>query len=446
MPDEDFDPWATAVADGTSSALKKASKKKDVWGSFRAGEAEALSDSEAPKPGKQGSGKKKKGDSKKPSGPSGPNLARRRVMDHKISGSVESWSNTYGWIRPFQHVGHPKANKHGGKLYIHAKDLVGGVGFLPTGASVEFYVFEDDAGLGAEECALAEWNGKGGKGWGSKGWDAGKGWGKGMWDMGKGWAKGMWGGFDGWTGGGKKGWDGGKGLSGKGKDSKSSGKGEWGGKERSKGGDGAKGAGAKDGKGKASKGSTQTVAPKEPQPGVSDFDQVHSDWSHYTGLGGLAASATGPSAGSGFAAATGCTGQAPCRQPIASAAGTAPLLGASANMKPMGGKPLQGVPEASWSEVAPPAPYLMNSVGPAPPAMGSMHVNPVPYGSYSMMPGMLNPTVPQQVAMSNPAMGLGPGLYHAHVPPPPPGGPGPYERPVEGVPAGPVGAWPTWTG
>ncbi|CAE7585420.1 unnamed protein product [Symbiodinium necroappetens] len=130
-------------------------------------------------------------------------------------------------------------------------------------------------------------------------------------------------------------------------------------------------------------------------------------------------------------------------QPIASAAGTAPLLGASANMKPMGGKPLQGVPEASWSEVAPPAPYLMNSVGPAPPAMGSMHVNPVPYGSYSMMPGMLNPTVPQQVAMSNPAMGLGPGLYHAHVPPPPPG---PYERPVEGVPAGPVGAWPTWTG
>ncbi|OLP86761.1 putative oxidoreductase [Symbiodinium microadriaticum] len=780
MPDEDFDPWATAVADGTSSALKKASKKKDVWGSFRAGEAEALSDSEAPKPGKQGSGKKKKGDSKKPSGPSGPNLARRRVMDHKISGSVESWSNTYGWIRPFQHVGHPKANKHGGKLYIHAKDLVGGVGFLPTGASVEFYVFEDDAGLGAEECALAEWNGKGGKGWGSKGWDAGKGWGKGMWDMGKGWAKGMWGGFDGWTGGGKKGWDGGKGLSGKGKDSKSSGKGEWGGKERSKGGDGAKGAGAKDGKGKASKGSTQTVAPKEPQPGVSDFDQVHSDWSHYTGLGGLAASATGPSAGSGFAAATGCTGQLKlvdwprflafgfpavqwdrksfdmvvqwgilgcagiarkfcasvsridnaviaavasrtagkaddfiaencpgskayasyeelladasieavyipvptsvktelvlkvaaakkhvlvekplasaadvklmidaCRaagvqfmdntmflhnarqdsiksvlsdggmfgdlrhvdstfsidcandeawaadnirmkrsleplgclgdlgwydvrltlwafqyslptsvsctyvehtedmvpthlmaqmrfgnktgsfmcsfksafrnsaefvgskavlsledfvvtgkletasykvtqttfgakaetfplvtlkdeelktgvqhaklvetfsglvasgkvdetwpeqtyqtqlvldamvksaeqgpvpqlgwkevsatsvpgQPIASAAGTAPLLGASANMKPMGGKPLQGVPEASWSEVAPPAPYLMNSVGPALPAMGSMHVNPVPYGSYSMMPGMLNPTVPQQVAMSNP--------------------------------------------
>eukprot|EP00439_Symbiodinium_sp_Y106_P082165 s1895_g21.t1 len=255
------------------------------------------------------SGKKKKGDSKKPSGPSGPNLARRRVMDHKISGSVESWSNTYGWIRPFQHVGHPKANKHGGKLYIHAKDLVGGLGFLPTGASVEFYVFEDDAGLGAEECALAEWNGKGGKGWGSKGWDAGKGWGKGMWDMGKGWAKGMWGGFDGWTGGGKKGWDGGKGFGGKGKDSKSSGKGEWGGKERSKGGDGAKGAGAKDGKGKASKGSTQTVAAKEPQPGVSDFDQVHSDWSHYTGLGGLAASATGPSAGSGFVAATGCTGQ-----------------------------------------------------------------------------------------------------------------------------------------
>lgn len=28
--------------------------------------------------------------------------------------------------------------------------------FLPVGGSVEFYVFEDDAGLGAEECVLTE--------------------------------------------------------------------------------------------------------------------------------------------------------------------------------------------------------------------------------------------------------------------------------------------------
>lgn len=151
MPDEPFDPWASAAADGTSAAVMKSAKKKDAWGSFRAGEAEALSDSDAAKP-KQGK-KKKGGDSKKPAGPSGPNLARKRVTDSKVSGVVESWTNSYGWIRPFQRVNHPKAGKHGGKIYIHGKDVKGGLGFLPVGAPVEFYVFEDDAGLGAEECS-----------------------------------------------------------------------------------------------------------------------------------------------------------------------------------------------------------------------------------------------------------------------------------------------------
>lgn len=161
MPDEPFDPWASAAADGTSAAVMKSAKKKDAWGSFKAGEAEALSDSEAAKP-KQGK-KKKGGDSKKPAGPSGPNLARKRVTDSKVSGVVESWTNSYGWIRPFQRVNHPKAGKHGGKIYIHGKDVKGGLGFLPVGAPVEFYVFEDDAGLGAEECST-DGKGKGGKG------------------------------------------------------------------------------------------------------------------------------------------------------------------------------------------------------------------------------------------------------------------------------------------
>ncbi|CAE7568486.1 unnamed protein product, partial [Symbiodinium pilosum] len=131
---------------------------------------------------------------------------------------------------------------------------------------------------------------------------------------------------------------------------------------------------------------------------------------------------------------------AQCRQPIASSAATP--CGA---VKPMAG----GVPEArNWPEVSPPGPYLMSNVGTAPvPAMGNVHVNQVPYGSYGMMPGMLNPSVPQPVTMSNPAaMGLGPGLFHAHVPPPPAGGPGAYEHPESVGAVGPVGAWPTWTG
>ena len=82
---EAFDPWATAAADGTSSSVMKSSKKKDVWGTFRAGEAEPLSDSEAtkPKPGLKLLsrriglvGKKKKGaDGKK---------ARKKLIEAKI--------------------------------------------------------------------------------------------------------------------------------------------------------------------------------------------------------------------------------------------------------------------------------------------------------------------------------------------------------------------------
>eukprot|EP00437_Effrenium_voratum_P013803 CAMPEP_0181450260 /NCGR_PEP_ID=MMETSP1110-20121109/28086_1 /TAXON_ID=174948 /ORGANISM="Symbiodinium sp., Strain CCMP421" /LENGTH=157 /DNA_ID=CAMNT_0023574479 /DNA_START=97 /DNA_END=566 /DNA_ORIENTATION=- len=153
--EEPFDPWATAAADGTSAALMQKAKKKDAWGSFKAGEAEPLSESEATKPGKQGAKKKKGAIDGKKVGPSGPNLARKRVTDTKIGGIVDSWTNSYGWIRPFQHVNHPKAGKHGGKIYIHGKD-VKGMGFLPMGMPVEFYVFEDDAGLGAEECTLSE--------------------------------------------------------------------------------------------------------------------------------------------------------------------------------------------------------------------------------------------------------------------------------------------------
>eukprot|EP00913_Durusdinium_trenchii_P024066 g22602.t1 len=211
----------------------KSAKKKDVWGSFRAGEAEPLSDSEATKP-KQG--KKKKTDSKKPAGPTGPNLARKRVADSKVSGVVESWTNSYGWIRPFHHVSHPKAGKHGGKIYIHGKDVKGGMGFLPVGGSVEFYVFEDDAGLGAEECVLTE------KGKGSKG---GKGWG---WDS---------------KGGGK-----GKGAS-------KGGKGESGGKDR-------KGKDSKE----SSKGKSKGSSGLEVKPGSSETPEVVSDWSGYTGLSG----------------------------------------------------------------------------------------------------------------------------------------------------------------
>ncbi|CAE8630739.1 unnamed protein product, partial [Polarella glacialis] len=90
---------------------------------------------------------------KAPSGPTGPNLPRRRIADARFRGHVETWGKSFGWIRPDQNVQHPKARQHGGKIYIHYKD-VRDASDLQAGSLVEFYIFEDEAGLGAEECVL----------------------------------------------------------------------------------------------------------------------------------------------------------------------------------------------------------------------------------------------------------------------------------------------------
>ena len=113
---------------------------------------------------------------------------RQGVTESKVSGIVESWTNSYGplavwwrdtvgrvephmmssftgnpgWIRPFQRVNHPKAGKHGGrgtkkkwclklkmegcwvvivlgKIYIHGKD-VKGMGCLASNMSLAWWL------------------------------------------------------------------------------------------------------------------------------------------------------------------------------------------------------------------------------------------------------------------------------------------------------------------
>jgi len=100
----------------------------------------------------KGNGKgKAKGQPETENGPSGPNLPRERIMDVPMVGEVISWKGKFGWIKPGEDIDHPEAAKHGGKLYAHIKDVVEEGQTLQKGASVQFYLFKDASGLGAEE-------------------------------------------------------------------------------------------------------------------------------------------------------------------------------------------------------------------------------------------------------------------------------------------------------
>lgn len=77
---------------------------------------------------------------------------RNRVSTDAIWGEVVEWKKTFGWIKPFEEFQHEKAKKgHEGKIYVHAKDVVGEQKNLSEGSQVEFHIYADTTGLGAEE-------------------------------------------------------------------------------------------------------------------------------------------------------------------------------------------------------------------------------------------------------------------------------------------------------
>jgi cold shock CspA family protein len=61
----------------------------------------------------------------------------------------------YGWIRPYEEIDHPDAEKTGGRIYVHKRD-VKSAGKLIQGDVVSFYLYSDDQGLGAECCQVEE--------------------------------------------------------------------------------------------------------------------------------------------------------------------------------------------------------------------------------------------------------------------------------------------------
>mmetsp|Transcript_53864 Transcript_53864/g.136769 ORF Transcript_53864/g.136769 Transcript_53864/m.136769 type:complete len:336 (-) Transcript_53864:90-1097(-) len=102
----------------------------------------------------KGKGKDGKGKGKgkfDPNRGKGHLLPRNRITAEKFTGTVTDWKGKYGWIQPAEEVQHEKAAKHQGRLFVSKDDLEGGAEELAPGTAVEFHIWEDSTGLGAEE-------------------------------------------------------------------------------------------------------------------------------------------------------------------------------------------------------------------------------------------------------------------------------------------------------
>eukprot|EP00747_Dinoflagellata_sp_TGD_P169152 gnl/TRDRNA2_/TRDRNA2_197360_c0_seq1.p1 gnl/TRDRNA2_/TRDRNA2_197360_c0~~gnl/TRDRNA2_/TRDRNA2_197360_c0_seq1.p1 ORF type:complete len:245 (+),score=52.63 gnl/TRDRNA2_/TRDRNA2_197360_c0_seq1:61-795(+) len=79
---------------------------------------------------------------------------RERVEGGRYSGLVIEWKGYMGWIHPLVPIKHEKATKHQGRIYLNQNDISkeAANGRVKEGKIVDFYVYVDDDGLGAEEC------------------------------------------------------------------------------------------------------------------------------------------------------------------------------------------------------------------------------------------------------------------------------------------------------
>merc|ERR1719217_1031964 len=85
----------------------------------------------------------------KPRRPSGPDLKREVVQETPMTGKVHAWKGKYGFIEPDGEIDHPKASKNGGKIYVSMSDIKGEK--LDEGDSVQFVLYSDESGLGAQD-------------------------------------------------------------------------------------------------------------------------------------------------------------------------------------------------------------------------------------------------------------------------------------------------------
>lgn len=77
-------------------------------------------------------------------------LSATRISTDKFMGTVKEWKGKYGWITPSETINHEKIEKHNGSLFVSMEKILGRSD-LTEGATVDFHIYEDSAGLGAEE-------------------------------------------------------------------------------------------------------------------------------------------------------------------------------------------------------------------------------------------------------------------------------------------------------
>eukprot|EP00746_Dinoflagellata_sp_MGD_P000552 gnl/MRDRNA2_/MRDRNA2_100993_c0_seq1.p1 gnl/MRDRNA2_/MRDRNA2_100993_c0~~gnl/MRDRNA2_/MRDRNA2_100993_c0_seq1.p1 ORF type:complete len:388 (-),score=98.73 gnl/MRDRNA2_/MRDRNA2_100993_c0_seq1:196-1359(-) len=75
---------------------------------------------------------------------------RERVSTAKVSGTVEDWKGSMGWIKPATPFAHEKASMHNGKIYLAKSDVPKGTE-VKKGMTLTFHVYADKSGLGAED-------------------------------------------------------------------------------------------------------------------------------------------------------------------------------------------------------------------------------------------------------------------------------------------------------
>lgn len=79
---------------------------------------------------------------------------RIRLGEELFVGLVVEWRGYMGWIEPLTKIKHHQASKHNGRIYLNQRDVLQSNRNLrvKVGKIVDFKVYCDGDGLGAEEC------------------------------------------------------------------------------------------------------------------------------------------------------------------------------------------------------------------------------------------------------------------------------------------------------
>lgn len=77
---------------------------------------------------------------------------KTRLTATPVVGRVIEWKKSHGWIEPTCTIEHPDIIKHRGHIFVHGEDVVPRWKPLIAGTLVEFNLYHDGEGLGADEC------------------------------------------------------------------------------------------------------------------------------------------------------------------------------------------------------------------------------------------------------------------------------------------------------